>query len=230
MTITPTGQPVHVEIPDPAELLITEARDDARRRRLRWASVFSVLVVVCLLAIGVVHYTSSPTRLSSGGPDSTSSAPTCTGALVKLLGVSPIPGGLGHDGLLVRTAVTSSSACTMSGYPKVGEKLSSGSTATASDMRLGYLGGFAKANAPLPRLSITSRSREVSFTIQMPGCDGPRPMNNTIRITLPGARGTLTARSMYEGGVGVIKGFGLYCGRPFVTPLVNGSTGDFDWR
>jgi hypothetical protein len=118
----------------------------------------------------------------------------------------------------------------MSGYPIVGEELTSGSTAMASDMRLGYLGGFAKANAPLPRLSITSRSRVVSFTIQMPGCNGPRPMANAIRITLPGSRGALTARSMYEGGIGVIKGFGIYCGQPFVTPLVKGSSGNFDWR
>jgi len=230
LTITPTGQPVHVEMADPAELLIKEARDETRRRRLRWASVLSVLVTACIIAVGVVYYTTSPIRTSSGRPDSTSSAPTCTGALVKLLGVTAIPGGLGHAGLLVRASVTSASACTMSGYPIVGEELTNRSTAEAGDRRLGYLGGFAKANAPLPRLSITSRSRAVSFTIQMPGCEGPRPTTKAIRIALPDSTGALTARSMYEGGIGVIKGFGIYCGKPVVTPLVRGSTGSFDWK
>jgi len=229
VTITPTGQP-QVKMPDPAELLIEEARKASRRRRTHLASMFSVLVAVCLIAIGIVHYTSSPTRTSSGHPDSSSRVLTCPSALVKLLGVSVIPGGLGHAGLLVRTSVTSSPRCTMSGYPIVEEELTSGTTAKASDMRLGYLGGFAEASAPLPRLSITSRSREVSFTIQMAGCNGPRPSANAIRITLPGSRGALTARSMYEGGIGVIRGFGIYCGHLFVTPLVKGSSGNVGWR
>jgi hypothetical protein len=144
---------------------------------------------------------------------------------VKLLGVTAIPGGLGHAGLLVRASVSSSSACTMSGYPIVGEELTSHSTVMASDMRLGYLGGFANASAPIPQLSITSRSRVVSFTIQSAGCNGPRPSTNAIQITLPGSRETLTARSFYESGVGVIRGFGIYCGHLFVTPLVKGSSG-----
>jgi hypothetical protein len=230
MTITSTEHSQSTASTEPSELLIKEAREASRRRRLRWASFFSVLAAVCLIAIGVGHNTSSPTRLRSAGQEPLSSATPCTSALVKLLGLSPIPGGSGHAGFLVRVAVTAPSACIMSGYPKVGEELSNGSNATAGEMRLGYLGGFAKADAPLPRLSITSRSREVSFTLQMPGCNGPRPMDNAIRITLPGEPGALTSRSIYESGFGVIKGFGLYCGKPFVTPLVKGSTGDFDWR
>jgi hypothetical protein len=230
VTIIPTGLPEHLEATDRAELVVTETHDETRSRRVRWASVIMVLVAACLLAIGVVHYSSAPTRTSGGRPGSTSSTPACTGAIVKLLGVSPIPGGLGHAGLLVRTSVTSSSTCTMSGYPIVGEELTNHSTSMASDMRLGYLGGFAKAKGPLPQLSITTRSRGVSFTIQMPGCNGPRPMVKAIRFTLPGSRGALTARSMREGGIGVINNFGIYCGKPFVTPLVKGSSGDSDWR
>lgn len=225
MTITPTGQPARVEMPDPTELLIKEAREEARHRRLRWASVFGVLVAACLIAIGVIQYTSSPTRLSNGYPDSSSRVLTCPNALVKLLGVSPIPGGLGHAGLLVRASVTSSPACTMSGYPVVGDELANHSLAIAGDMRLGYLGGFANERAPLPRISITSRSRDVSFTIQMAGCNA-RPWVNSIRIALPGARGALTARSMYEPGIGVVRGFGIYCGHLFVTPLVEGPSGN----
>jgi len=224
VTITPTGQPAYVEVPDPAELLIKEAREMTRRRRWRWASICSVLVAECLSAIGVVHFISSPTRTGNGRPNSSSKILSCPSAFVKLRGVSAISGGLGHDGLLVRTSVTSSPGCTMSGYPVVEEELTTRSTAIASDVRLGYLGGFANESAPLPRLSITSRSRDVSFTIQMAGCNA-RPSINAIRITLPGSRRALTAKSMYEQGIGVIRGFGIYCGHLFVTPLVKGSTG-----
>jgi hypothetical protein len=94
----------------------------------------------------------------------------------------------------------------------------------ASDVRLGYLGGFANERAPLPRLFITSHSRAVSFTIQMAGCNA-QPSINAIRITLPGSLIALTARSMYEQGIGDVRGFGIYCGHLFVTPLVRGSTG-----
>ena len=225
MTMTPTEQSEQVVMPDPAELLIKEAREKARRRRLRWTSLFTLLAAACLIAVGIVHYTSSPRRTSSGRPDASAKALTCPSARVKLLRVLAIPGGLGHAGLLVRASVTSSSACTMSGYPIVGEELTSHSTVMASEMRLGYLGGWA-TGAPLPRLSITSRSRVVSFTIQSAGCNGPRPSTNAIQITLPGSPETLTARSFYEGGVGVIRGFGIYCGHLFVTPLVKGSSGN----
>jgi hypothetical protein len=224
VTITPTEQPEQVVMPDPAELLIKEAREKTRRRRLRWTTLFTLLIAACLIAIGIVHYTSSPTRTSGGHSNTSAKALTCPSARVKLLGVSAISGGLGHAGLIVQASVSSSSACTMSGYPIVGEELTSHSTVMASDVRLGYLGGWA-TSAPLPRLSITSRSRVVSFTIQSAGCNGPRPSTSAIQITLPGSRETLTARSFYEAGIGVIRGFGIYCGHLFVTPLVKGSSG-----
>jgi hypothetical protein len=209
------------------EALIEEARERARRRRhLRFRMVVVLFAVACLIAIGIVHYTSSPRKVNNGHSGTSTKALTCPGARVKLLGVSGISGGLGHDGLLVRESVSSSAACTMSGYPIVSEELTSHSTVMASDVRLGYLGGFANANAPLPRLSITSRYRVVSFTIQSAACDGPRPSTNAIQITLPGSRETLTARSQYESGFGVIRGFGIYCGHLFVTPLVKGSSGN----
>jgi len=225
VTMTPTEQPEQVVMPAPTELLIKEAREKARRRRLRWTSLFTLLIAACLIGIGIVHYTSSPPRTSGGNSDTSAKALTCPSARVKLLRVLAISGGLGHAGLLVRASVASSSACTMSGFPNVGEELTSHSTVIASDVRLGYLGGWA-TGAPLPRLSITSRPRVVSFTIQSAGCIGPRPSTNAIQITLPGSRATLTARSFYEGGVGVIRGFGIYCGHLFVTPLVRGSSGN----
>lgn len=207
------------------EALIEEARERARRRRrFRFKVVVALSIAACLIAAGVVRYTSAPTRASGGTGGTSAKALTCPSARVKLLGVSAISGGLGHAGLVVRAAVSTSSACTMRGYPIISERLTSLSTVMAKDVRLGYLGGWA-TSAPLPRLSITSRSRVVSFTIQSAGCNGPRPSTSAIQITLPGSRGYLTARSFYEAGIGIIRGFGIYCGHLFVTPLVKGSSG-----
>jgi hypothetical protein len=224
MTITPTEQTKSIDTLEPLELLIKEARTASRRRRLGWFAVFVVIAIAASLVVGLIVGISKPAA-QLGSPNSSSRVLTCPSALVKLLGVSAISGGLGHAGLLVRASVTSSTACTMSGYPIIGVELTDRPTAMASDMRLGYLGGFANESAPLPRLSITSHSRAVSFTIQMAGCNA-RPPANAIRITLPGSRETLTARSMYEPRIGLIRGFGVYCGHLFVTPLVKGSSGN----
>jgi hypothetical protein len=224
VAITPIVEPEQVVMPDPAELLIKEASEKTRRRRLRWTLLFTLLAAACLIAVGVVHHSTSPTTTSNGHENASAAALTCPSARVKLIGVTAIPGGLGHDGLLVRASAASSSSCTMSGYPIIDAELTSHSTAMASDMRLGYLGGWA-TGAPIPRLSITSRPRIMSFTIQMAGCDGPRPSANAFQITLPGSRETLTARSFREAPLGVIRGFGIFCGHLFVTPLVKGSSG-----
>ena len=97
----------------------------------------------------------------------------------------------------------------------------------ASDVREIYLGGGLTTDAPLPRLSITSRPRVVSFTIEWVGGNGPTcPRVNSMRITLPGTQEVLTPRTMYEANVGVTRLSGIiYCGDLRVTPLVKGSSG-----
>ncbi len=212
------------------EALIEEARERARRRRhLRFRMVAVLFAVACLIVIGIVHYTSSPTRTSGGYSETSAKALTCPSAREKLLGVTGMPGGSGHGGLLVRASVSSSVACTMGGYPIVGAQLTSHATAMASDVRNAYLaGGILNLNTPLPRLSITSHPRVVSFTIQMEeggGIPSSCPWINAIQIALPGSRETLTARSMYQANVGVSRGMGTDCGHLQVTPLVNGSSG-----
>jgi hypothetical protein len=114
----------------------------------------------------------------------------------------------------------------MSGYPIVGAVLTSHSTAMASDVRETYLGGGMTTAAPLPRLSITSNPRVVSFTIQFVTGNGPTcPRVNAIKVTWPGSRETLTVRPMYQaGGLALPMRF-IYCGHLQVTPLVKGSSG-----
>lgn len=209
------------------EALIEEARERARRRRhLRFRMTVVLLAAACLIAIGIVHYASSPTRTSSGHSNTSAKALTCPSARVKLLGVTVLNGAAVYDGVLVRTSVMSPVACTMSGYPIVGAVLTSHSTAMASDVRETYLGGGMTTTAPLPRLSMTSNPRVVSFTIQFVTGNGPTcPRINAIQITLPGSREAITAHPIFNaGGLALPMKF-IYCGGLQVTPLVKGSSG-----
>jgi len=225
--MTPTEQPEQVVMPDPAELLIKEAREKARRRRLRWTFLLTLLIAACLIGIGIVHYTSSPMRTSSGNSDTSAKALTCPNARVKILGETTMNGAAVYAGLIVRASVTSSPACLMSGYPMVGAQLTSHATAMASDVRETYLGGGMTTTAPLSRFSITSRPRVVSFTIQLVTGNGHAcPWFNSIKVTLPGSSETLTAPSMFEAGGLSQPGSFIYCGELQVTPLVKGSSGN----
>ena len=212
------------------EALIKEARVLSRRRRRRQGFIVITLVAVaCLIVVGVDRFSSATAPSGHNDASAASAALTCPSARVKLLSVTAMEGGSGHAGVVVRDSVSSSAACTMSGYPIVGAELTSHSTAMASDVRNAYLAGgvMTKARAPLPRLSITSRPRVVSFTIQMDeggGIPSTCPWINSIQITLPGSREALTARSMYQVPGGVSR-MGTDCGHLEVTPLVKGSSG-----
>lgn len=197
-----------------------EAREPALRRRHFLFSVFVVLIPITLTACAVQY----PQGVSAS--PSPTMAPICQSARVKLLDVTGISGGMGHGGDVVRASVTSPFMCMMSGYSIVGLELSNHSTATASNVRQGYLGGFENATAPLPQISVTSDSQIVSFTIQWAIGNGPIcPAMKAFQITLPGSRDLLTAQSVYNPPFGLTQGLGIYCGNLQVTPLIKGSSG-----
>ncbi len=206
------------------EALIEEAREKTRQRRLRWVSLTAIFAAVCLIVIGIVHYTSSPTKTSGG--NTSAKALTCPNARVKLLGETGMNGAAVYSGILVRASVSSSVACTMSGYPIVGAELASHSTAMASNARETYLGGGMTTTTVLPRLSVTSNPRVVSFTVQFFTGNGPTcPQVNAIKITLPGSRETVTARPIFNAGGLALPTKFIYCGNLQVTPLVKGASG-----
>jgi hypothetical protein len=207
------------------EALIKEARVLARHRRRRGLVAITLLAVGCLSVVGVGRFSSSPTKTIGGRPI-TSAALACPSARVKLLGVTGLNGAAVSNGVLVRASVSSTTSCTISGYPIIDAQLTNHSTAMANDVRIAYLGGGMTTNAPIPRLSITSRPRVVSFTIQFVVGNGPTcPQINTIKITLPGLRKTLTARPIFEAGGLALPMRYIYCGSLQATPLVNGSSG-----
>ncbi len=192
------------------------------RSRVRARVALTFLVVAGLCVVGVVVVTSVARRSGAGSRGASPLA--CPFARATPAVLVTIPAGLGHGGFVLRTAVSSPTPCTMSGYPALAVDLSNHVTVRARDMRLGYLGGYS-GRGRLARLAITPRARIVSFTIQEAACDGPRPTQTVVRITLPGSPVTLVARSFDEAPFGTIRGFGMFCGDLRVTPLVAGASG-----
>jgi hypothetical protein len=221
-----------LKLPTPNDLLdeaalIKEARARARRKRVvrSWVAT-SIAALIGIIAIGTVQNTSPSKNAGVDRRDASATAIECQDARAKLLEVEGLAGGLGNGGVLVRSSVSSARACVMLGYPIVHAKLTSHSSAAASDVRSAYIPGGMTTDAPLPRLSITSRPQVVSFTIQWAIGNGPTcPSVNAIQFTLPGSRAVLTSRSIFQPGFGETKFMGIYCGHLLVTPVVKGSSG-----
>ncbi len=221
----------HAESRTTEELLIKEARRRTRRRRgISALAIFAVAAGTLLVTSGGRGHGSpsatSPASASSRG--ATPAAPPCQAPRIHLLSVISEAGGLGHAGVLVRLAVSSSSTCSISGYPTVQGILNGHSTAIASNVRDAYLpGGIHSRSAPLPKIAVTSHPRAVSFTLQWADIGGGAtcPLLDSIAVTLPGSRHAVTATSMREGGVGVVPNLGSDCGHLAATPLVKGGTG-----
>ena len=125
--------------------------------------IVTVLVALCLLAIALIHYTTSSTT-TGGRSDSSSPALTCPHALVKLRGRLSNPRWLGpcrtsrardrdvldvvHDERLSRRR----------------RRTQQPPHRIAGDMRLGYLGGFANETCAAPKnLGHVARSRSVLY-------------------------------------------------------------------
>jgi hypothetical protein len=213
------------------ETLIEEARLlSQHRHRRRGLLVITLVAVTGLIVVGAVRFFSATSTAGrSDRSASTLAASTCSNARVRLLGVTSIPGAAVSAGILVRASVSSSVACSIGGYPTLQAQLSSRSTVVSGDQRSGIFGGLplsSKSNSTLPRIPITSRSREVSFTIAYFSGNGPPcPRINSVQMTLPGSQLSMTARSMRAGGMVGPQILGSYCGNLDVTPLVNGSSG-----
>jgi hypothetical protein len=212
------------------EALIKEARVLSRsRRRRRGLLVITLVAAACLIVVGVDRF--APATASSGHNDASGSAVaiTCPNALVKLLGVTSIPGAAVTAGILVRASVSTSVACAMSGYPTVQARLTNLSTAVAGDERTGIFGGLPvspKSNSAFPRIPITSHPRVVSFTVEFISGNGPScPRIDSVQLSLPGSPLNISTRTMREGGRVGSQPLGIYCGYLYVTPLVKGSSG-----
>jgi hypothetical protein len=118
VTLTPTRQPEQVESPDPTELLIKEARQRTRRRRLTIGLV--VLAVTALALAGSLiagRQTPAPrgTALTSPATNITTASQCSAAELTTKLGRGSASAGIGYETLEMINH--SAAACVPSGTP-----------------------------------------------------------------------------------------------------------------
>ncbi len=203
--------------------LVGEIRRRPRRRRR--VDVGVALVGVASLAV-IGRGSPSTAAAHALLADHVATPPACARARVALLALTPMSGAAVYDGLVARAAVSSPTACTMSGYPTLRAELSDRAIVTAGRVRATYLGGGLVHAASPPRLTITPHARELSFTVQFVTGNGPPcPRMDAVEFALPGSRVVLAARTIYRAGRYAEPAPLIYCGHLVVTPLVPGSSG-----
>ncbi len=130
MTLTPTRQPERIETPEVTELLITEAREHSRRRRLIMG--VAILAVVALAIAGLIFGRQTPVPRSSrlaGASSSTTGVRFCSpSALTTRLGRRG--GAMGTSYQAFEMINHSTSACALSGVPLTQPGLLTGSAKT----------------------------------------------------------------------------------------------------
>lgn len=130
MTLSPTKQPERVETPDVTELLIKEARERSRRRRLVMA--VAILEVATLTLAGIIIGRQTPVPRSSqlaGAPSSTSGVRLCSPhQLTTKLGRGGAALGTGYQ--VFEMINHSTLACALSGVPLTQPGLLTGSART----------------------------------------------------------------------------------------------------
>jgi hypothetical protein len=116
MIITPLEHETPNEFSDPAELLIKEARQKARRRRLTIGSVLlGALVIVAVVLLVIGNRATAPQKTTAS---SVSSPSSCASFVSVKLGpqVTPATEELAYTLKLTNTEATS---CTLGGYPTI---------------------------------------------------------------------------------------------------------------
>lgn len=118
MTLAPTRQPEQVEIPDPTELLIKEARQRGRRRRLTVGAVVLAVVVLGMAgSLAAGHQAPAQRVTNSAGPaTNVMGAPLCSAsALTTKLGRGGGAAGTSYQTFEMINHATV--ACALSGVP-----------------------------------------------------------------------------------------------------------------
>lgn len=223
MTITASQQGTTTQDPDSAELLIKEARQLGRRRRLaKGAVVFAFLVTLATLISASIFYSQSkrPTTSANRGA-SASEYPRCTPSQLSVTSVGQVGAG-GTDGAVLLFRNVSSHACSLAGFPNVEAIGKSGASITASHVSNDMLGGLNwPGTTPPPRpptVVLTNKGKVASDWYQYSE-NGPAGYTlfkaSILRVRLPGSKSEIQV----TGSVDAAEG------RMVVTPFVPGRTG-----
>lgn len=240
MTITSTEPSNRREIAVPEELLIKEAHDVARRRRLGWLTVF---ILVALVASSIVVATigrSKPTRqIGSATTHPKVSALAIAPCTISSLRITVQNGdGMHHGVEFMNFFNVSGTPCKLSGYPKVEAILDSakgtsqlagmyapapvGTLKKAVDAQWAWAGGVDVGDTPLktfvaPTITLAPHTGGATSTLNW--IDGPNGKG-----TCP-AFNDLVIRIGKDSVTRFVRAYEPLCYEFAVTPFVRGTTG-----
>jgi hypothetical protein len=223
MTITTLQLGTTSEDSESAELLIKEARQLGRRRRLgKGVAIFAFLVAIATLISASIYYSQSkrPTTSANRGV-SVSEYPRCTPSQLSVKSEGQVGAG-GTDGAVLLFRNVSSHACSLAGFPNVEAIGKSGASITASHVSNDMLGGLNWAGTPPPSkpptVVLTNKGRVASDWYQYSE-NGPAGYTlfraSILRVRLPGSKSEIQVRGSVDAAEG----------RMVVTPFVPGKTG-----
>jgi len=201
MTLAPVREVSSQVLPDPTELLIKEAHQRARRRRLRWTSLFIVLAVTASLLVVSGVGRSKPAALAqdtnSNSRGSSALVTMCTATNVRITDRGTDVGA-GSWLQLFQLKNVSDHACSVTGYPKIALETSRGPSrslvVTSIKYEAGRYIGDSLKSAP-PSSNLAAHGGVATFwiagsdtpAVNQPGCE----LATEVLVTLPGAKKTL---------------------------------------
>ncbi len=226
MIVTSTRQPEVVEVNDPAELLIREARDASRRRRMKVAVFVLAFAVIVVSVVAVGSGRTSPEKATTGdlANSSVSTPPTCLPSQLRVA-LTGDGAGLGNGAFLIRVTNVSSKECSVTGYPTFTGIFASGVQRIFKDTLNGYTGGVGTdplSTTEPPVVTLRSRHGVATSMVEAvntrPGPNPTCPGFTSYAVALPhnsGAKYTFHSRWP-----------DLYCFDGEVHPFVPGTSGD----
>ena len=225
MTIASTELSETTASTEPTELLIKEAREASRRRRLKVVVLLFAFAVIVALVIAIGSGRTNPKKATTGdlANSSASRPPTCLRPQIRVAFVGD-GAGLGNGASLIRVTNVSGKACSVIGYPTVTGIFASGVQRTYKDTLNGYTGdlGTDPLSSAKPPV-VVLRSRHGVATSMVEAVENGRGPNPTCPgftsyvIVLPRIADAYTFHSRWPD---------LYCFDREVHPFVSGKTGD----
>lgn len=213
---------------DPAELLIKEAQQAARKRRLQTGAV--AFAVLALIVAGLLIAATNGKSPSANGnaPGVFLARPCPSSALrVSAFGFDAAAGSVAQ---LFEIHNVSASACALVGYPKIAFTSQNGAVETIRILnqhsKAGGLGGGLLHGTKLLAITLAAHSGVASFWIE--GTDVGNGIQNcpsvlTTLVTPPGTTKVLQVPASS-------KGAPVWCGGHFdvvVTPVLAGKSGTY---
>jgi hypothetical protein len=230
MIITPTEFDNPNESSDANELLIKEARQKSRHRRLKvGAVVLTVAVIVSAVLVDLGRISPRKTTTGDLAGTANSVSPTCLRSQLRVTIVGD-GAAAGQGASLIQVTNASGKACSLTGYPRFVGVFASGAQRTAKDTVHGMMGGIGTGNEPvngpvkkvkLPVVTLRAR-HGVATSVEEGGADGYAP-----HPTCPGFTSYIVSLPHVTGGTYTFhpRWPDLYCFQPEVHPFVSGFTG-----